>query len=80
YKCTRCNAAFNRRHDLSRHVRIHEGIRPYFCQQCGRGFSRQDALARHHANSRGCSGLPGGTPSGGASGGGGGSGASGSTA
>ncbi|TPX60610.1 hypothetical protein PhCBS80983_g01717 [Powellomyces hirtus] len=54
FRCNRCTAAFNRRHDLSRHVRIHEGIRPYFCPQCGRGFSRQDALARHHANSRGC--------------------------
>ncbi|KNC99362.1 uncharacterized protein SPPG_05607 [Spizellomyces punctatus DAOM BR117] len=53
FRCSQCSAAFNRRHDLSRHVRIHEGIRPYFCTQCGRGFSRQDALARHHANARG---------------------------
>ncbi|KAI8999591.1 hypothetical protein BC832DRAFT_534063 [Gaertneriomyces semiglobifer] len=46
-------ASFSRRHDLSRHTRIHDGLRPYVCPTCQRGFSRQDALARHHANSRG---------------------------
>lgn len=44
FKCTECQQAFNRNHDLKRHQRIHLEIKPYACEDCGKRFSRKDAL------------------------------------
>lgn len=49
YICSQpsCGMAFQRSHDLSRHVRSHSGDRPHRCETCEKRFSRRDALKRH---------------------------------
>ncbi|KAI1141514.1 hypothetical protein F5Y05DRAFT_263789 [Hypoxylon sp. FL0543] len=49
YACATCNKAFARRSDLSRHERIHSGIRPHVCDHegCGKGFIQRSALTVH---------------------------------
>ncbi|KDQ21491.1 hypothetical protein BOTBODRAFT_74550, partial [Botryobasidium botryosum FD-172 SS1] len=42
-----CTTAFQRGHDLSRHIRSHAGDRPHRCEACDKRFNRRDALKRH---------------------------------
>lgn len=47
HKCDVCSRAFSRSDMLSRHMRLHTGVRPYACAVCGLVFSRSDHLNTH---------------------------------
>ncbi|KAK4292171.1 hypothetical protein Pmani_035036 [Petrolisthes manimaculis] len=49
YMCeeAECGRTFCRNEELTRHLRIHSGHRPFKCQECGRGFVRRDHLTKH---------------------------------
>ena len=47
YVCSTCGTAFARKHDLTRHCRIHLPSKPFRCENCLKGFTRSDALRRH---------------------------------
>lgn len=42
-----CSWRFSRSDELSRHQRVHTGLRPFTCVVCGRAFSRADHLRTH---------------------------------
>ncbi|XP_022670378.1 early growth response protein 1-like [Varroa destructor] len=42
-----CGSAFARNEELTRHLRIHSGQRPFECNQCGRKFGRKDHRDKH---------------------------------
>ncbi|KAE9371442.1 hypothetical protein N431DRAFT_410158 [Stipitochalara longipes BDJ] len=49
YSCQQCSKTFNRRENLSRHVKTHDSSPSHCCEKCGKGFSRSDLLKRHEA-------------------------------
>ncbi|XP_077586119.1 early growth response protein 1-like [Stigmatopora nigra] len=42
-----CERRFSRSDELSRHLRIHTGHKPFQCRICARAFGRSDHLATH---------------------------------
>lgn len=42
-----CGKTFTRNEELTRHKRIHTGLRPYECQVCLKKFGRKDHLKKH---------------------------------
>jgi uncharacterized Zn-finger protein len=42
-----CTLNFSRRHDLLRHMRIHNNDKQFRCDRCFKAFTRLDALTRH---------------------------------
>ncbi|KXN68021.1 hypothetical protein CONCODRAFT_32953, partial [Conidiobolus coronatus NRRL 28638] len=47
FKCNICLKAFNSKNSLTRHERIHTGLRPYSCTICNKNFGRKDILEGH---------------------------------
>ncbi|XP_023941707.1 zinc finger protein ZFP2 [Bicyclus anynana] len=47
YECEICSRRFARSDMLTRHARLHSGVKPYSCSACGQVFSRSDHLATH---------------------------------
>ena len=45
-QCPQCNSVFKHRHDMLRHVRVHEGVK-YSCSQCVYKATRQTILTKH---------------------------------
>lgn len=56
-----CGKTFTRNEELTRHKRIHSGLRPFPCNQCGKRFGRKDHLKKHtrtHMQHRGVYAVP----------------------
>ncbi|KAI9291660.1 hypothetical protein K502DRAFT_281751, partial [Neoconidiobolus thromboides FSU 785] len=47
YACDQCDRAFLRNHDLTRHKKIHSGVRKFQCISCDKRFYRKDLWRRH---------------------------------
>jgi len=49
FKCEadHCGKSFTRNEELTRHRRIHSGLRPFGCPDCGKRFGRKDHLKKH---------------------------------
>lgn len=43
HQCPHCPKSFTQRSNLTRHVRIHTGVKPYSCMYCDKRFSDQGA-------------------------------------
>ena len=47
YLCSTCGKGFNQRYDLTKHMRLHSGERPYTCIICNKGYADKSALNSH---------------------------------
>eukprot|EP00835_Amoeboradix_gromovi_P002617 NODE_152_length_16986_cov_0.478119.p4 type:complete len:477 gc:universal NODE_152_length_16986_cov_0.478119:16222-14792(-) len=47
HKCSTCTKSFSRKSDYTRHMKIHNGIRPFQCEICSKRFSQKSALTVH---------------------------------
>lgn len=42
-----CSQVFNAHYNLTRHMPVHTGARPFVCKVCGKGFRQASTLCRH---------------------------------
>lgn len=42
-----CPQVFNAHYNLTRHMPVHTGARPFVCKVCGKGFRQASTLCRH---------------------------------
>ena len=47
YVCPECGKTFNAHYNLTRHMPVHTGARPFVCKVCGKGFRQASTLCRH---------------------------------
>ncbi|KAH8679027.1 fungal-specific transcription factor domain-containing protein [Tricladium varicosporioides] len=47
FNCHQCPKAFNRRENLSRHLKTHDAQPAHCCTKCSKAFTRSDLLRRH---------------------------------
>ncbi|XP_061749674.1 fez family zinc finger protein 1 [Nerophis ophidion] len=47
YTCEVCGKVFNAHYNLTRHMPVHTGARPFVCKICGKGFRQASTLCRH---------------------------------
>lgn len=47
YECEYCSKTFNAHYNLTRHMPVHTGARPFICKVCGKGFRQASTLCRH---------------------------------
>lgn len=47
YECKICSARFTRQYGLTRHQKIHSGIRDYSCDKCGKSYVHKDDWKKH---------------------------------
>ena len=47
YTCFVCLNTFTSRNNMTRHIRIHSGTKPYSCPRCPERFTRKDDVKRH---------------------------------
>ena len=47
YPCQMCGKVFNAHYNLTRHLPVHTGARPFVCKVCGKGFRQASTLCRH---------------------------------
>ncbi|CAH8440085.1 unnamed protein product [Schistosoma turkestanicum] len=47
YTCPECGKLFTAHYNLTRHMPIHTGARPFICKVCNKGFRQASTLCRH---------------------------------
>lgn len=47
WPCRRFPQVFNAHYNLTRHMPVHTGARPFVCKVCGKGFRQASTLCRH---------------------------------
>ncbi|XP_034941708.1 LOW QUALITY PROTEIN: fez family zinc finger protein erm-like [Chelonus insularis] len=47
FACPQCGKVFNAHYNLTRHMPVHTGARPFVCKICGKGFRQASTLCRH---------------------------------
>ncbi|MBO9481875.1 C2H2-type zinc finger protein [Salinisphaera sp. G21_0] len=47
FQCNKCEKRFDRKKNLARHIRVHNGEKPYKCKVCKKNFSRGSNLKVH---------------------------------
>jgi len=47
FECTSCDKKFHAQQQLTRHLAVHTGIKPFSCNHCSASFSRKDRLRSH---------------------------------
>ncbi|VDP98794.1 unnamed protein product [Trichobilharzia regenti] len=47
YTCPECGKVFTAHYNLTRHMPIHTGARPFICKVCNKGFRQASTLCRH---------------------------------